>query len=74
MADGVDHIDIYADVEEEFNQVIHTYSPHVDDWRFYVFMFLCLFLFSVVARVFRRAVCPAERKKDFPSLAGPFSP
>lgn len=21
MADGVDHIDIYADVEEEFNQV-----------------------------------------------------
>lgn len=22
MADGVDHIDIYADVEEEFNQVI----------------------------------------------------
>jgi len=27
MADGVDHIDIYADVEEEFNQVglLYTY-------------------------------------------------
>lgn len=24
MADGVDHIDIYADVEEEFNQVFHA--------------------------------------------------
>lgn len=24
MADGVDHIDIYADVEEEFNQVRFT--------------------------------------------------
>lgn len=27
MADGVDHIDIYADVEEEFSQVINTYFP-----------------------------------------------
>lgn len=26
MADGVDHIDIYADVEEEFNQVRFTLS------------------------------------------------
>ncbi len=30
MADGVDHIDIYADVEEEFSQVLNSHSPHVD--------------------------------------------
>lgn len=30
MADGVDHIDIYADVEEEFSQVLTPLSAHFD--------------------------------------------
>lgn len=29
MADGVDHIDIYADVEEEFNQVRFTLNIQI---------------------------------------------
>lgn len=32
MADGVDHIDIYADVEEEFNQVINPHSVYFDNY------------------------------------------
>lgn len=33
MADGVDHIDIYADVEEEFNQVLNPLSSFFD-WKY----------------------------------------
>lgn len=29
MADGVDHIDIYADVEEEFNQVFNMQPKRI---------------------------------------------
>lgn len=36
MADGVDHIDIYADVEEEFNQVFNPHLAHFDICHYFI--------------------------------------
>lgn len=39
MADGVDHIDIYADVEEEFSQVMKRFTIMSTECA--LFQFVC---------------------------------
>lgn len=46
MADGVDHIDIYADVEEEFNQVLNLQWWSI--WSSVLFFFISALLLAVI--------------------------
>lgn len=71
MADGVDHIDIYADVEEEFSQVEHFLSPLL---KMYVFAHLCIGLRCVGIESFRlQYVQMAPIAHGLPGFPSPFT-